>query len=284
MRFSEKNQGAAVYIRSEGREQSRPFEKGDAGMKRAVALLVVLVLMTGGIANASITVNPIDLRTGDVINYQSQTYSGSGSGGPFTWKVQSTVTRTDGATPPAVGTVFYTFCTELTQYIGDPIALQTIVAASAYSAWVDMKGAWLFEQWADSNTSFVSHDSASDSHVVQVAIWRSLGWTTGGGYTTTQWTSYLAIADAWLEGMPKNWVPDATSKVMVFGANQDQIYLGIVGGSGLPGVPEPTSLAIWGLGSIGVGAAAAIRRRKAPRSSWSEQSRSAIYHVIEGKR
>ena len=49
-----------------------------------------------------------------------------------------------------------------------------------------------------------------------------------------------------------------------------------------PPVPEPTTLAIWGLG-MGLAGAAALRRRKQPRSRWSKKNRQAIFDVVEGK-
>jgi len=44
-------------------------------------------------------------------------------------------------------------------------------------------------------------------------------------------------------------------------------------------VPEPTTLAIWGLG-LGVAGAAALRRRKQRGGRWSEENRQAIFQVI----
>jgi len=47
-------------------------------------------------------------------------------------------------------------------------------------------------------------------------------------------------------------------------------------------VPEPTTLAIWGL--LGVAGAAALRRRKQPRGRWSQENRQAVIQIIESKR
>ncbi len=49
-----------------------------------------------------------------------------------------------------------------------------------------------------------------------------------------------------------------------------------------PPTPQPTALAIWGVGA-GLAGAAALRRRK-PHGRWSEENRSAISRVIAGKR
>ena len=48
-------------------------------------------------------------------------------------------------------------------------------------------------------------------------------------------------------------------------------------------VPEPTTIAIWGLGAGLVGAVA-LRRSKQARGSWSKENRQAIAQVIAGKR
>jgi hypothetical protein len=47
-------------------------------------------------------------------------------------------------------------------------------------------------------------------------------------------------------------------------------------------VPEPATIAIWGLG-IGLAGAAALRRKQ-PRGRWSQENRQAIYAIIGGKR
>lgn len=55
------------------------------------------------------------------------------------------------------------------------------------------------------------------------------------------------------------------------------------GGEGGDPTPEPTTLAIWGVG-LGLAGAAALRRRKQPKGRWSEKNRQAILQVIEGNR
>ena len=50
-----------------------------------------------------------------------------------------------------------------------------------------------------------------------------------------------------------------------------------------PPVPEPTTLAIWGLG-LGLAGAASLRRRNQGKGRWSEESRRAIFRVIEQNR
>lgn len=47
-------------------------------------------------------------------------------------------------------------------------------------------------------------------------------------------------------------------------------------------VPEPATIAIWGVG-IGLAGAAALRRKQ-PRGRWSQENRQAIYAIIGGKR
>jgi hypothetical protein len=48
-------------------------------------------------------------------------------------------------------------------------------------------------------------------------------------------------------------------------------------------IPEPTTIAIWGVG-VGLAGAAALRRRRQPGGRWSDENRQAIFHIIEGKR
>lgn len=49
-------------------------------------------------------------------------------------------------------------------------------------------------------------------------------------------------------------------------------------------IPEPASLAIWGLAGLGLAGVAALRRRKHSRTGWSEENRQAIFAIIDGKR
>lgn len=235
-------------------------------MKRTLGLSLVVVLVGVAFAQAGITVNPIDLRAGDRIDYLQQTYSGGGNGGVFTWQVLSTQSSPNRPNPPAVGTLFYTFCTELTQYIGDPITLEEVSSASSYVPWrevnnkTDYSGVWLFEQWADSKLAFISHDSAADSHAVQIGIWRSLGFVSGGGYSDAQWAAGLSTCDTWLASMPVGWAP-AAEDVLVFKSNQDQLFLASGIGSNTA-VPEPVSLAVWSLiGAAAIGGTLLKRHR-----------------------
>jgi hypothetical protein len=48
-------------------------------------------------------------------------------------------------------------------------------------------------------------------------------------------------------------------------------------------VPEPASLAIWGIVSAAAAGTVAMRQQKRGRRQWSEANRSAIYQVIGGK-
>jgi hypothetical protein len=50
-----------------------------------------------------------------------------------------------------------------------------------------------------------------------------------------------------------------------------------------PSVPEPASLAVWGIVSAATAGAVAMRKQKRGRGRWSEANRAAIYQVIGGK-
>jgi MYXO-CTERM domain-containing protein len=55
------------------------------------------------------------------------------------------------------------------------------------------------------------------------------------------------------------------------------------GNASVTPIPEPTTIAIWGVG-VGLAGAAALRRRRQPGGRWSDENRQAIFHIIEGKR
>jgi hypothetical protein len=48
-------------------------------------------------------------------------------------------------------------------------------------------------------------------------------------------------------------------------------------------IPEPTSLAVWGIVSAATAGTVALRKQKRGRGRWSEANRSAIYEVIGGR-
>lgn len=70
------------------------------------------------------------------------------------------------------------------------------------------------------------------------------------------------------------------------GDAQDQVFLGESEGSAP--IPEPASLAIWSMLSLGAAAASGLARRRRRRgighSRWSDDNRQAILSVIEGDR
>jgi hypothetical protein len=231
-----------------------------------IGLSLVLVLFGPLYAQAGITVSPINLQTGDGIGYWVQTYPYPlTDGGPFRWTLEYVSDSPVRLNPPAQWTQFYTFCTEMDQTIQSPLYVETVQSAKDYFSVrsrvqpPDYTGAWLFLKWADNDAAFIDHDNSFDSNVVQIGIWRSLGYSPPSG---SSWAEELQILDdpvaGWLRQMPSNWQPGEDVRVLVFGNSQDLMFL--APGTN-EGVPEPATLIIWSLlGALGV--ALGWRRRK----------------------
>jgi len=122
---------------------------------------------------------------------------------------------------------------------------------------------------------------------IQEAIWNGVTNSSNQPLGTLYDPVAVAIYNAFVP--PPNISGDV--QVMVFNPNypdgtpaQSQLFLDLtLNSSGSPAVPEPATIAIWGLGA-GLAGAAALRRRKQPKGRWSEENRQAIFQVIERRR
>jgi hypothetical protein len=208
-------------------------------MRRVVVYTLVLMFVAS-IASASIVVNPIELRNGDTVKYNGQTYAGStGNGGPFTWSFYSAAASPTPprATPPAFGTLFYTFCTEINQYVpSSTIVVTNLTDAGSLipSYFIDSKGLYAFEKWAENSTY---HNSPLYSAATQVAVWQSRNFAVNSGGLT--WSNYASEIAALTSGWTTSWVPTDQS-VIIWTNNQDQIYISSA-------IPEPASIVVWSL-------------------------------------
>jgi hypothetical protein len=242
-------------------------------MKNALGLSLILVLWTALTAQAAIS-----LRPNDTIFFTGQTPNLSvANGGQFTWQVASTVPRTDGTQPPAVGTVFYTFCAQIggagsliapgnTYTIGSfitPVVGQKINVGG--NTLVDNKGLFLFDKW--STGGITQNDNTASA--LQVSLWLSEGYTAGnveseGGYTASQLSAAETEESTLLTalGYTSSWKIGANDEVAVLNNAQDQfVYVSTSSGS----VPEPDSVAIWGL--FGLAGAATVVASKAKKGT-----------------
>ena len=158
--------------------------------------------------------------------------------------------------------------------------------------------------------------TAEIAGAIQQVVWVGEGYNPWGvlGYGPSP-TASLDYSDAAIASLVSGWYKDYTKEMNEYDNDQsgttsdildyanflsEQKYLSIAkltDGSGDPAqnqlvlglylpttndadsVPEPTTLAIWGIGAGLVGAGA-MRRRKQPRGRWSEDDRQAILQVI----
>ena len=220
------------------------------------------------------------------------------------------------------GETFQSFCVAIYQNIGWggqynvseflPAQTNGQINWAGYKL-ADLDGVYLFDLW--SHNAIVQNQA--DAGAVQVALWLSEGYierdiTGEGGYSSTDYNNALSTIETLLNYtgtdtpdefaaylatnganslLPANYTATDVSAIELTNgvggsAAQDQVILtapNIIPNGSSDSVPEPVTLAIWGVGA-GLAGAAALRRRKQPRGRWSQESRQAIFHVIEGKR
>jgi hypothetical protein len=265
-------------------------------MKNAVLLTVVL-MFAASVASAAIVVNPIDLRDGDQVKYVTQTYSGyTGRGGPFTWSFYSAA-PSDRTTPPVVGTLFYTFCTEVTQYVPNPGGILTVsglqnaasLGFTPSSYFKTSEGIYAFEKWSNNPTYY---NSTSYSAATQAIVWESENIAPiNYGINPANYTSEIA---ALTSGWDTSWRP-VDESVIIWGNSQDQLFLSTVESGGSGAVPEPATIIVWSLlvtsswlgmrvwrrrGRIGVTADVSSPAMPTARRPWSPEARQAIHEII----
>jgi hypothetical protein len=250
-------------------------------MKRSFALSIVLVLAAALTARAGL----VSLVAGDTATFKDQTSGASaGDGGQFDWTIASTVNGGQGSSP--VGTAFQTFCVDIGAFISqnDTYKINSIITPAMYQesdgnspSNENTKGLYLFNEWSN---GLITHN-ATNAGAVQVALWESMGYTDTyiNNNTSLNPSSYQSTIATLAAGWTSSWTPPPTEEVLTLlnsqgDPAQDQI---------VSLVPEPTTLAIWGLG-VGLAGAAAMRRRKQSHGRWSAENRQAIFEVIDGKR
>jgi hypothetical protein len=248
-------------------------------MKRFFAFFVLVVLVTASSARASIS-----LQAGDTVKFLGQASGESvGKGGAFNWQVASVV-----PSPPSssVGTNFQSFCIEIQQSISsgttytvsstfDPTVGQSINTSG--NLLNNYTGIYLFDEWNDGTMT----QNSSNAGAVQIALWESEGYSFTAnnhallntvGYSLSDYNSAESLITYWLSQSLQgggtystSWTPtnvDAIELTHDGSGAQDQIVLVPINVPGNSGpVPEPASMAVWGIGVCLVGAAA-MRRRK----------------------
>jgi hypothetical protein len=250
-------------------------------MKRFFAFFVLAVFVTASSARASVT-----LQVGDGVKYLGQISGESvGYGGAFNWQVTSVVPSP--ASSP-IGTNFQSFCVELQQSIstGNTYTVSNVFAPTVGQAintsgnlLNNYKGIYLFDEWNDGTMT----QNSANAGAVQIGLWESEGYNltannnallNTAGYTVSNYNSAEGLISYWLgkslqggSTYSASWTPTNVNAVELthYGDEaQDQIVLvptSAPGGSG--SIPEPTSMAVWGIVVLLAGAAAMRRRKSA---------------------
>jgi hypothetical protein len=242
-------------------------------MKRALGLSLLLTFAIAISAQASVVLN-----VGDTVKFDGQVAGEYfADGGAFDWTVTSA-----GANH---GADFFSFCIEIQENIsaGSVYTVTNVIAAASIMPGVqinssgyqlnDTKGIFLFDQWSQSSTLFGhATNGVEAAKAVQIALWESEGYdenyiymhTTYGDPTAIHADETLANTIAAELGWTTSWLPiDVDAMWLSTGGvnNQDQVFLIPQQTGGHQGtVPEPASVAIWGLGICFAGVVANRRR------------------------
>lgn len=238
----------------------------------ASILLFGFVLVSG--ADASLVGAHIKLYDGP----------GSGNGGEF--KVSVNYDPAHGTT--FVADAFRTFCVELSESIafGGTYKVMSITTATTSRMNLTVQAAALYRAFWDGigttgTTSLLgqeyrrtyrpngtySSDYQQDARSLQLAIWKAMGWD-----RTTFWTSGGYGTEYNRNAKAKSLVDAANLVAAGEGPDSDFFGVRIMNLTGRTGtghyqdqlvvIPEPRSLAIWGLTIVGIGSAIYLRLRR----------------------
>jgi hypothetical protein len=196
-----------------------------------------------------------------------------------------------------VGVEFYTFCTEVTQYVPNPGGILTITALqdaaslgfNSSSYFKTSKGIYAFQKWSQNPTYY---NSARYSAATQAIVWESEN-IAPINYGINP-ASYISEIAALTSGWDAAWRP-LNESVIIWGNNQDQLFLSTVEPTGDGAVPEPATIIVWSLlgtscclgmrvwrrrGSIGATADVSSPAMPIARRPWSPEARQAIHEII----
>ncbi len=281
---------------------------------RGVVLFLLGGLLVASEVNAAISVGDHLYFVGYPDNNSLTAYGitayGQGNGGEFIF-VDSGSSPVQNYSALSGDQGFLTFCVQINSNIYIPTTTGPYVVTglsqnqtgNSDSETVPNFAKWLaYEVYsATSPSSAFFVNSTTLAGEIQYAIWTS----ENPGYSQSTIFSELGISDqttetnyanqytSWLNQFNSN--PSANNLLALNvevaqladypnsgDQNQNQLVLVATSPNFRSPVPEPATLAIWGLGA-GLAGAAALRRRKQPGGRWSEEDRKAIFQVIHAK-
>ncbi len=237
-------------------------------------VLLSIVLISG--ADASLVGAHIKLYDGP----------GSGNGGEF--KVSVDYSPTNGTFQ---ADAFRTFCVEISEHIafGATYRVMSLTTATTTGKNLTVQAAALYRAFWDGigttgTTSILGQDYRrtfnpsgtatsnyqADARSLQLAIWKTMGWD-----TTALWTSGGYGSEYNNNAKARNWVAEANRVAAGVGPDSEDFFgvriMNLTGRTGtghyqdqLVVIPEPRSLAIWGLAIVGIGVVICLRLRRVP--------------------
>lgn len=178
------------------------------------------------------------VEIGDTVTWDGK---GVGSGGVF------------GFTDVNTGYTWSSFCVETSQYLGSTMTITGIgYSNSSNTATLTDEVAWLYWNFSHGSLSGYTGTESNQSDL-QNLIWSQLGLANVSNAQIEAWLKSATDATAGIDG----WKNDGQVQIVQFGDAQD----GLIAGSGGPNpVPEPSTMALLGIGLLGL---VAVGRKKA---------------------
>jgi len=163
-----------------------------------------------------------------------------------------------------------TFCVEIGQHLVNSTTPMRVTAiadsnSSGTVTRLNNQVAWLYSSFSNNTLAGYDYTGGTTQADLQNAIWYSLGIIEDLDIYDGRWNNYTptALVNTWLDLAKKAtrghdaWINNGLVQILQLGTYQDVL---IMGTAGTNPVPEPTTMALLGIGLIGL---VAVGRKKA---------------------
>jgi hypothetical protein len=176
------------------------------------------------------------------------------------WGADGSAATIDAA-PDGFAQAFYSYCADITEFLGDPQLVTVVTSAGFYQSEDSVetrggaKAAWLFNKYAYDIRNELVGDVNDRAAALQIAIWEAMYDTaaglTSGSFRLTTTGDVAAYAAGYLEALYSHSSEWTSSSALVLSTRQGQDQI--------TNVPEPAMSMLFGIGLALIAIAGARR-------------------------